>query len=235
MKFSVDSKVFDVLPSYCLGIVVAKGMDNHQKRSKIDAILAESIEKFLAEHKESNVRELPTIKAYRDAFTALEMNPNKFMCSIEALTKRVQKGGALPAINSIVDIGNAFSMKYLFAMGAHDYGKMSADFEVRFSSEEDSFLPMGEDQVEKMPAGELVYVSGNTVKTRRWIWRQSEDGKITEESCDVFFPIDAFEDVSKEDVLAARDELAAFIKEEFGCVVEVGYINKDNPSFEWER
>lgn len=114
------------------------------------------------------------------------------MCSIEALGKRVQKGHALPEINSIVDLGNAFSLKYVLPMGAHDIGKLDGDLEVRFSVEEDTFLPLGETEAEKPGAGELVYVSSHTVKTRRWIWRQSDDGKITEDTKDVFFPIDGF-------------------------------------------
>ncbi len=95
-------------------------------------------------------------------------------------------------------------------------------------------MPMGEAEPETMPEGELVYVSGHTVKTRRWIWRQSDDGKITEDTCDVVFPIDGFEDVNREQVLQARDELARILQEEFHCEVKTGYINKDENSFECE-
>lgn len=233
-KFIVDAKVFEVLPHYCLGVVAAKGVDNKAMNARIEAMLDEHVEKFAQENQGVNVRELPNVKAYRDAFTALSMNPNKFMCSIEALTKRVQKGAKLPHINSVVDLGNALSVKYQFSMGAHDLRKLDADIEVRFSTAEDHFLPMGEAEPEIMPEGELVYVSGHTVKTRRWIWRQSDDGKITEDTCDVFFPIDGFEDVNREQVLQARDELAKILQEEFHCEVKTGYINKDENSFECE-
>ena len=105
-KFIVDAKVFEVLPHYCLGVVAAKGVDNKAMNARIEAMLDEQVEKFAQENQGVNVRELPNVKAYRDAFTALSMNPNKFMCSIEALTKRVQKGAKLPHINSVVDLGN---------------------------------------------------------------------------------------------------------------------------------
>ncbi len=230
-KFIVDSRVFDVLPNYCLGVVAAFGIDNRGASQKTESLLDEQIKIFAEKYKSANVRELPTIKACRDAFAVLGMNPNKFMCSIEALTKRVQKTAKLPHINAIVDLGNAFSLKYLLPMGAHDIRKLEGDLEVRFSSKADHFLEMGADAPEAMPDGELVYVSGHTVKTRRWIWRQSDDGKITEETTDAFFPIDSFENVGVEAALKARDELALFLRDEFHCEVKTGFVNRENNSF----
>ena len=120
------------------------------------------------------------------------MNPNKFMPSIEALGKRVQKNAELPSINSVVDLGNAISLKYIVPIGAHDVTSVEDTINIRFSIEGDTFLPLGSVEVEEVPEGELVYASGNKVKTRRWIWRQSDDGKIIEDTKDVFFFVDGF-------------------------------------------
>lgn len=231
-KFIVAQDVFEKLPDYCVGVVSAVGFDNRSVNAVIGAMLDGEAAKFAEAHQGDNIRELPNIKACRDAFQTLGMNPNKFMCSIEALTKRVQKGGALPHINSVVDLGNAFSLRYQLPMGAHDIDKAEGDIEIRFSTSADRFLPMGETEAEVMPDGELVYVSGSTVKTRRWIWRQSEDGKITEETSHVFFPIDGFAGVSKDDVLKARDELAKLLRTEFKCDIKVGFIDSLNNSME---
>ena len=143
--FTVEEKVFDRVPDYCLGVVIAEGIDNRGAQSAIAAMLDSSMQAFAERFAEQNVRELPNVKAYREAFRSLDMNPNKFMCSIEALTKRVQKGNPLPHINPIVDLGNALSVKYQLALGAHDIDQMEPDgLAVRFSTEQDSFLPMGE-------------------------------------------------------------------------------------------
>lgn len=225
-NFIIDEKVFEILPDYCVAIVEAIGIDNKIKNSKVEALLNENIKNFHDNYAEANVREIPNIKAYRDAFLKLNMNPNKFMCSIEALGKRVQKNSALPHINSIVDLGNAMSLKYQLAVGAHDIDKMDSDLEIRFSNLEDKFLGMGETEAESMPEGELVYVSGNTVKTRRWIWRQSDDGKITENSRHIYFPIDGFNNVDKDLMLKAQSELADFIRTEFNCEVKTGFVDR---------
>lgn len=231
--FSVAPDVFEALPQYCLGVAAATGVDNRTPNAGIAALLDQAVQDFAAANAGVNLRELPGIRACRDAFQALGMNPNKFLCSIEALSRRVQKGGALPHINSLVDLGNALSLRYLLPMGAHDIDRLEDGIQVRFSTPEDHFLPMGETAEEVMPAGELVYVSGHTVKTRRWIWRQSDDGKITEETSHVFFPIDAFLDVNRDQALQARDQLAALLRDAFGCEVVTGFVDKDHPVFEF--
>ena len=230
-SFCVEEKVFTFVPDYCLGIVIAEGIDNLGEQEEISAMLEDSVQRFAECYAGQDVRELPNVKAYRDAFRSLGMNPNKFMCSVEALTKRVQKGNRLPHINPIVDLGNALSVKYQLAMGAHDIDRMEPEgLAVRFSTEEDAFLPMGEAQPEAMPAGELVYVSGHTVKTRRWLWRQSDDGKITEETGTVFFPIDGFASINYDAVIQARDELANILHTVFGCRVKTAFIDRQHPS-----
>lgn len=77
----------------------------------------------------------------------------------------------------------------------------------------------------------VVYVSGGEVRTRRWTWRQSETGKITPETRSVLYPVDGFLDHNREEVLAARDELAELAKTLLGASVTVGFIDRDHPEF----
>ena len=67
---------------------------------------------------------------------------------------------------------------------------------MRFSREGDKFIPFGSDEPEMVEEGELVFTSGNYVQTRKWVWRQSELGKITLDSKDVFFQLVGFGDDS---------------------------------------
>ena len=225
-KFIVDKKLFEKVPNYCLGIVVARGIDNKNDNKEVTKLLDKEIKEFAKEYEDVNIRELPHIKACRDAFQLLDMNPNKYMCSIESLTKRVQKKKELPHINNIVDLSNAISIKYIFPLGAHDIDTLQGDMELRFTTTEDTFTPLGEDVIETLSDNEVAYVSNHIVKTRRWLWRQSNDGKKTEKTTNVFFPIDGFVEF-KDEVLQARDELAKHLKE-LNAKTEVFYIDKDN-------
>ena len=232
MKFKVDKEVFDKLENVCFGVVVAKGIDNTKTVDRISNLLDISIENTENYFEGKKVKESDEILPYRDAFRELGINPNKFMSSIEAMTTRVSKNKKLPYINPVVDLGNSISLKYLLPLGAHDMDLSSDDVSVRFSKEGDKFIPFGENEPELIEGGELIYSVGEKVKTRRWIWRQGEEGKITESSKNIFFPIDGFNDRNVDKVIKARDELAKLIQEIFECEVEVGFVDKDNMEFE---
>lgn len=232
MKFSVSSEVFEKLDNVCFGVIVAKGIDNSLVKNDIVEKLDQSIKDCEDKFKDTKVKELEGILCYRDAFKELGINPNKFMSSIEAMLTRTSKGKGLPNISPIVDLGNAVSLKYMVPLGAHDIDTLDGDIEVRFSKEGDSFIPLGTEETEILEDGELIYSAGDNVRTRRWIWRQSEQGKITNESKNIFFPIDGFTNKNYDSVMSARDELASLLKEEFSCDVKVGFIDKNNTEFE---
>jgi DNA/RNA-binding domain of Phe-tRNA-synthetase-like protein len=229
MKFAVEPKVFELFENACFGVVIARNVDNTKSHELISKLLAESIAQVEEKFEASKAKESPEILTYRDAFTKLGINPNKFMSSIEAMASRIEKKKGFPNINPVVDLGNAVSLKYLLPLGAHDMDQASGDILVRFSRQGDQFTPFGETAEELLEDGELIYSAGSKVKTRRWIWRQSEQGKVTEQSRSIFFPIDGFNGINTDKVLAARDELARLLREHFAAEVTVGWVDKANP------
>jgi DNA/RNA-binding domain of Phe-tRNA-synthetase-like protein len=130
-----------------------------------------------------------------------------------------------------VDLGNAISIRNFIPLGAHDIDTAGDDIYVRISRDNDKFIPFGETEAESLDEGEIVYSVGNKIKTRRWIWRQSEEGKVTEESSNIFFPLDGFK-ANKERLLKARDELAVELENKFGCKIKIGYLDKETKEFE---
>jgi len=232
MKFIVEKEIFEKLPNVCFGVVMAKGIDNSKVYPEIDRLLDESVAAAAQRFEGKKVKEAPDILPYREAFRALDINPNKFLCSAEALFTRIAKGKEMPHINPVVDLGNAVSLKYTLPMGAHDLGNGSEDICIRLAQPGDTFFPFGGEAGETPDNREVVYAVGNQVRTRRWTWRQSEHGKITPESTDIFFPIDGFADFNREQVLAARDELQALVRSFFGCEVAIGFVDADHPEME---
>ncbi len=233
MKFTVAPRVFERIPSLFFGVVAAYGIDNSADCPPVKALLNEAVAAAYARFDGKKAKDDPAILPYRQAFTKLGINPNKFMSSVEAMFTRVAKGKGLPHINPIVDLGNALSLKYVLPMGAHDMRQADGDIEVRFSTAEDTFMPFGENAEEHMPSDELVYAVGHRVRTRRWIWRQSEIGKIVPSSTDIFFPIDGFVQINRDSILAARDELAEHCRSTFGCTdVRTGFVDNEHQSVE---
>ena len=234
MFYRIADDVFEKLPNMCVGVVVARGLDNHVKYSQIAELLHTGIADREVYFEGKKVKEDPLILPYREAFRAVGINPNKFLCSIEALFTRIAKKKGFPEINAIVDLGNAISLKYCLPIGAHDLATMTDGLEVRLAQEGDTFLPFGETETETPDPNEVVYVSGTEVRTRRWTWRQSEIGKISEETSDVLFPIDGFVDVNGDAVRAAMADFAALLKEVFGVDAVLGFVDKDHTTFTFE-
>jgi len=232
LKFTVDKKVFEKLPDVFFGVVVGYGIDNTTKHPEISKMLEDEAKNLHKLLEGKNLKEYELIIPYREAFISLEINPNKYMSSIEAMAKRISKGNLLPSINSIVDLANAISLKYLLPMGAHDIDALEGDILVRFATENDIFIPLGSREIEKVDKDELVYADNKSVRTRRWIWRQSDRGKITEKSKNIFFPIDGFENSNKDSVIAATNLLYDLLQEHFKCKVKKCFLHKDSNEVE---
>lgn len=230
MKFIVAPEIFDLFPTACFGVVIAKGFPQGGQPAVADK-LAASLAAAGANFPDG-VKSHPAIAVWRDAFTKLGLNPNKFASSVEALHTRAVKTGHIPSINSVVDLGNAVSLKYILPIGAHDIGRMTGDIHLRLSRPGDIFTPFGSPASEEVPPGEIVYADGAEVRTRRWVWRQGDKAKIEHDSRDIFFPIDGFADLNKAAVLAAREELAAAAAA-LGCRTEEFFIDENNPLAEW--
>lgn len=232
MRFEISPEVFALLPDACFGVVAVRGADNASPSPEISEMLRGSIAACEAKYAGARVKELAEIEPYREAFRALGINPNKYMCSIEALMTRIAKGKGFPEISPAVDLGNAVSLKYVLPIGAHDMGTVESCLEVRPARAGDTFIPFGGGDAELPEPGEVIYVSGGEVRTRRWTWRQSEIGKITGATRDLLFPVDGFTSMNRDRVLAAAEELAQNAREKLGAEAVTGVVDKDNPVFE---
>jgi DNA/RNA-binding domain of Phe-tRNA-synthetase-like protein len=233
MRFKVAKDVFQALPTACFGVVVAKNLVVRGDYPDIDARLQESVAAVARDFHEVSIKEAPQIQPYREAFLTLGMNPNKFQSSIEAMVTRIAKGKGFPAIHPLVDLANSVSLRYLVPLGAHDLDRAHGDIEVRFAQGGERFLPFGESAEEILEPGELIYTVGQNVRTRRWIWRQSEQGKITPSSRNIFFPIDGFNGINDQQVRQARDLLAELLREMFAAETVTGFVDENQPWFAW--
>lgn len=232
MQFVIAPEVFAALPSACFGVVAVKGAKPGPAAEEIRRRLAEAVESCTAALEGVAIKQAPEIVPYREAFRALGINPNKYPCSIEALLTRIAKGKGMPSINPLVDFGNAVSLRHRIPIGAHDMATFrDGVLEVRPARDGDRFNPFGGGEAEIPDPGEIVYVSGGEVRTRRWTWRQSETGKITDATDSLLFPVDGFADVNRAQTLAARDELAAWAEELLAAEVTVGWIDRDSREF----
>ncbi|MDA8218313.1 MAG: tyrosine--tRNA ligase [Dehalococcoidales bacterium] len=228
MRFGISKEVFDLFPDFCVGVVVAVGLNNR------DGSAAAELQQAVMEARDSLVHlplaDDPSQKAWAAAFARLGIDHERFPNAAEALLRRVGEGEQIPSINPAVDLGNTVSLRYRLPVGAHDLDRLHGDFVVRVSGGGDAFTPMGETESEPVPAGEVVYADAAEVRTRRWVWRLGERAKVTAASQNIFFPIDGFVGVNDEAVRQAAADLASLVEQHLGAQVTTFFLDRANPT-----
>jgi len=85
----------------------------------------------------------PVVRAYREFYWRLGIDPTKTRPSGEALRRRVARGSKLPRINDIVDAGNIVSVKTLVPIGLYDLSKLVGSPTLVLSKGGERFNPIG--------------------------------------------------------------------------------------------
>jgi tyrosyl-tRNA synthetase len=230
MLFRVSPDIFARFPDVFIAVVAADGVPNGAPVAAVEAELRLAEREAHERLTETGVdlQAHPFIARWRDAFRAAGINPNKYRSSVEALLTRVQKGSDVPALSPAVDLANAVSLRSWLPAGAHDVDRLADTLEVRLSREE-TFRPIGGAIPEAVEAGEIVYADARAVRTRRWIWRQGDEAKVTAASRRIFFPIDGWLGLNEEETREAAHELARLLRQHLGVRAEVAFVHKDNP------
>lgn len=231
MKYTVYPQVFELNPNIEFGIIIGRDLTVSQSTESDQRILLSAQGAARQKIDPAIIRELPNIAAARQVLQQAGINPNKYTPSVEAMLKRVVKGSNLASINSLVDLCNAVSLENEISLGAHDLKDIDADLEVRLSRSGDRFLPFGETIWENVEDGELIFTAGPTVQTRKWIWRQSELGKITEDTHNVFFQVAGFRD--NESLKSAVQQIEQLVRDRFGGTTTTFFVNQDQSSIEF--
>ncbi|EHP68692.1 hypothetical protein MetMK1DRAFT_00031370 [Metallosphaera yellowstonensis MK1] len=141
-----------------LGIFVAHtevlGVTNG--RGKFHELMNETEEKFRKGDTESLKIE-PVVRAYRDFYWKIGIDPTKTRPSGEALRRRVVRGDSLPRINDVVDAGNLVSLETLISIGLYDLEKFKGEPWIVLSRGGELFQGLG-NKIEELQRGVPIMV-----------------------------------------------------------------------------
>ncbi|MHC1784371.1 MAG: B3/4 domain-containing protein [Anaerolineaceae bacterium] len=229
LTYSIDEEVFRKFPGFVRGVVLAYDVKNgsspdeliQELRAEEDALRSKITIETIVEH--------PSIKAWREAFRSLGMKPSEFRPSIEALVRRVLHGDPLPSINTLVDIGNLISLRYLVPAGAHAIDCLTQNIALRPAIGAEVFTALGSDIVEYPNPGEIIFVEGDVVLTRRWVWRQSLHTLTLPETRAIEFNIDALPYLTLPEVEHISREVEALIHHYCSGRSRIEKITEQNP------
>jgi DNA/RNA-binding domain of Phe-tRNA-synthetase-like protein len=230
MKYDVAPQIFQMYPGYVRGVVVADHLLNGTAENPAILALLRAAESQIRERTDlDDVAAHPRIASWRAAYGKFGARPSKFWCSIEALARRVRKGGDLPYINDLAAIGNIFSLRYLVPVGGHDVGGIRHNLQLALAQGTEVFTPFGTDIVEAPDTGEVVYLEGQTVLCRRWTWRQAEATKLVPGTHHVAINVDGMPPVSSGEVESICEEIAQTVLQFCGGRAVCRYLTEQHP------
>jgi DNA/RNA-binding domain of Phe-tRNA-synthetase-like protein len=124
------------------------------------------------------------IRAYRDLFWSLEIDPTKIRPAQEALIRRVLQGKPLPKINTAVDAYNVASIKTMVPFAAFDASKVKGDFFLRRAEDGEQFLGIGMEAPKTLTGNEILLLDEKE-PIAIFPYRDADRSKITLETTDI--------------------------------------------------
>ncbi len=230
MRLIITDQLFELFPETILGVVVGHNLDNRQNPPVIGDLLQEAEATAVKALGQGPIIQHPHIAPWREAYRTFGAKPKKYPSSIESLGRRVLKGQSLPRINTLVDLYNAISLRYLLPAGAEDLDKIDGDVLLTIASNAEVPVKLLGEPAEKVPLpGEVLYKDNIGAICRRWNWREADRTKLTEDTRNVVMVLEGLPPITTATIENALNDLAALVTQYCGGTVTTAILNKDNP------
>jgi DNA/RNA-binding domain of Phe-tRNA-synthetase-like protein/ribosomal protein S18 acetylase RimI-like enzyme len=210
--FAYDRDLAERYPGIRAGLVHATGLANGPSSPAL-------LDEYRAEQQAAAGRlsatalaDLPSIVAWRRAFTAFGAKPTQYRNAAEALLRRLDKHGDIPSISTLVDLGNLVSIRYAMPVAVFDRAAVAGSITVRFARGDEPFTDLGSTDVSHPEPGEVVFVDeDDVVCARRWCWRQSAQSATSTSTTEALIVVEGQHDIATQDVEAAVGDLLALL------------------------
>lgn len=230
MLFKIDPRIFRDYPGVVIGVVAAHNIKNSKSNEAIKKLFDKELEHVKETIKAETLLEHPHIAPWHNAYKKFGAKPKKYLPSIENLVRRALKGESFGSINSLVDLYNIISLRYLLPAGGEDLATISGNIELTIAGEnEKSVFLLGENEARAPQSGEVFYKDDNGAICRRWNWKEADRTKLTENTHNAVLVFEALAPVSREIVEAAINQVAAYIEKYCGGSATVAILDESNP------
>jgi DNA/RNA-binding domain of Phe-tRNA-synthetase-like protein len=212
--FGYHAAVSERYPAIHAGVIHAVGLDNVP--SSDDLLDAFGAEQRAAGERlsETGIADLPSIAAWRRAFSGFGAKPTQYRNAAEALLRRLTKAGDIPAISTLVDIGNLVAIRYALPVAVFDLGNIAGSITVRFATGDEPFADIGSSDSVFPEPGEVVFVDENgIVCARRWCWRQSAQSATSASTNEALVVVEGLHETAADDVTAALADATSLLDE----------------------
>lgn len=218
--FMIDEAIAAAFPGAAIGYVVADVTVTEAGHEGWERLAGEL---EAAGVTRENLTAQPQIKAWREAYKSFGVKPSDYPCSVEALTKRVLKGGQVH-VNSVVDLYNYLSVKFGLTMGAMDLDHLAGNLVLRYGREGETARLFGVDKPVEVTPKQAVFADDKRIFSWLWNYRDAPDTGVTTATRRAVFLVDSL--LGVEPVEPVLEALCGELEQMDGCwVVARGVVS----------
>jgi DNA/RNA-binding domain of Phe-tRNA-synthetase-like protein len=204
--FVYSDQILRRYPTIRAGILHASGLSNGPSSEGLLQTYHDEQRSAARRLATTPIADLPSIAAWRRAFTSFGAKPTQYRNAAEALLRRLAKQGEIPSISSLVDIANLVSVRHALPVAVFDLGGIESSITVRFATGEERFIDLATTAAEHPEPGEVVFVDeSGMVCARRWCWRQSDPSATGPSTTETLVVIEGLHDAAARDVESGLD------------------------------
>lgn len=212
--FQYDAELLKHFPQTVGGLILGEAVQNAPTPASLQERFAKTQQSVLTQIGETALSDLPTLAAWRSTFSAFGTSPTKYRSAPEALLRRLTKKGAIPSINTLVDIGNLISVRYALPVAIFDLASLTEGLTVRFAEGDERYTELGSNAIKHPDPGEVIFVdAAKLVFARRWCWKQSFQSAAKITTTRILITIEAQHNNGGVDVTQAQNDLLALLEE----------------------
>ena len=156
MFLKLDEKLSARFPGLEAKIVHLEGVSVAKENPELEQYKDEVAERVRSRWTVEELKDHPMIRAYRDFFWKLDIDPTKNRPAAEALIRRILRERPLYKINTFVDAYNLVSMDTAVPIASFDNDILVGELYMREAREGEEFLGIGMKKPVTLKGGEAV-------------------------------------------------------------------------------
>lgn len=181
MRIEIDASLKRTYEGLSVHEMDIEGLSIMRETPELNDFKNEVASKVRNEYDLEKLKDVETIRKYRDFFWRLGIDPTKIRPASEALIRRILQGKDLPKINTAVDAYNLVSIETHIAIGAFDDALLKGRLLMRTAEEGENFLGIGMKET-KVLKGQEIVISDEEKLIAIYPYRDADNTKVTDKT-----------------------------------------------------
>jgi DNA/RNA-binding domain of Phe-tRNA-synthetase-like protein len=185
MRIEINPSLKKVYEGLAVHEITIEGLSVTREILELDNFKKEVASKIREEYDLDKLKDVDTIRKYRDFFWRLGIDPTKIRPASEALIRRILQGKDIPKINTAVDAYNLVSIETHVAIGAFDEALLKGQLTMRTADNGEEFHGIGMNEPKILKGHEIV-ISDEEKLIAIYPYRDADNTKVTDRTESIY-------------------------------------------------